>query len=79
MMQERLTITVEEAARLLGISRAFAYLLVARNELPNLKLGRRVVIPRRALERLLDFEAPVSSSASNAENRAGAAARARTT
>lgn len=78
MMQERLTITVEEAARLLGISRAFAYLLVARNELPSLKLGRRVVIPRRALERLLDLDAPVSGSASNAENR-GTAARAPTT
>lgn len=53
MKQDRLTLTVEEAAELLGISRAFAYQLVARNELPSLRLGRRVVIPRRALDRLL--------------------------
>ncbi len=62
MKQERLTVTVEEAAALLGISRAFAYLLVARNELPSLKLGRRVVIPRRALDRLLDVEPAVTAS-----------------
>ncbi len=62
MKQERLTVTVEEAAAVLGISRAFAYLLVARNELPSLKLGRRVVIPRRALDRLLDVEPAVTAS-----------------
>lgn len=56
MDRERLTVTVEEAAELLGVSRAFAYELVARKELPSLKLGRRVIIPRRALERLLDIE-----------------------
>ena len=62
MTNERLTITVEEAAEILGISRALAYSLVARQELPSLKLGRRVVIPRRALERLLELEpyAPTS-------------------
>ncbi len=54
MDRERLTVTVEEAARLLGVSRAFAYELVARKELPSIKLGRRVIVPRRALEGLLD-------------------------
>ncbi len=49
-----LTMTVEEAAHLLGISRAFAYELVARGELPAVRLGRRIVVPRRALEALLD-------------------------
>lgn len=48
-----LVLTVEEAARLLGISRALAYELVARRQLPHLRLGRRIVIPRRALEALL--------------------------
>lgn len=62
MQRERLTVTVEEAAELLGISRAFAYLLVARNELPSLRLGRRVVVPRRALDRLLDVEPSVSEA-----------------
>lgn len=51
--QERMTMSVEEAAAVLGISRALAYELVRRGELPRLRLGRRVVIPRRALENLV--------------------------
>lgn len=43
-----------EAAALLGISRNLAYELVARKELPSVRLGRRVLVPRRALDRLLD-------------------------
>ncbi len=49
-----LVVTVEEAGRLLGISRGLAYGLVARDELPHLRLGRRIVIPRMALAALLD-------------------------
>ena len=45
--------TVEEAARLLGISRAHAYDLVTRNELPHLRLGRRLLVPKHANEVLL--------------------------
>jgi excisionase family DNA binding protein len=48
-----LTLTVEEGAALLGISRTLAYELVTRRELPSLRLGRRIVVPRRALEELL--------------------------
>jgi excisionase family DNA binding protein len=50
----RLTVTVVEAATLLGISRTLAYELVARGELPHLRLSRRILIPRRALDELLD-------------------------
>jgi excisionase family DNA binding protein len=53
-----LTLTVEEAARLLGISRALGYELVARGELPCVRLGRRIVVPRRALIALLELPAP---------------------
>ena len=49
-----LTVTVEEAAALLGISRTLAYELVGRGDLPCLRLGRRIVISRRALERMVD-------------------------
>src|ERR1700692_157427 len=38
---ERLTLTVEEAAKLLGISRAFAYESVRRGDIPHIKIGRR--------------------------------------
>jgi excisionase family DNA binding protein len=46
---DRLVLSVEEAGRLLGISRAFAYELVARGELPVIRLGRRVVVPKARL------------------------------
>lgn len=62
MTTERLTVSVEEAAEILGISRALAYSLVARQQLPSLKLGRRVVVPRRALDRMLEVEPPASTS-----------------
>ena len=48
-----LTLTVEQAARALGISRTLAYEAVARDEIPHLKVGRRLLIPRAALDRLL--------------------------
>lgn len=50
----RLVLSVTEVAAALGISRTHAYELVARGELPSLRLGRRIVVPRRGLERLLD-------------------------
>jgi excisionase family DNA binding protein len=52
--QERLTLTVEEAASLLGISRAFAYESVHRGDIPSIRLGRRILIPRSLLEKLVD-------------------------
>jgi excisionase family DNA binding protein len=51
---QRLTVTVPEAAEILGISRSFAYELIGRGELPVVRFGRRAVVPRRALEALLD-------------------------
>ena len=41
-----LTITVDEAARYLGIGRSSAYEAVRRNEIPSIRIGRRIVIPR---------------------------------
>jgi excisionase family DNA binding protein len=58
---ERLTMTVEEAAAALGISRAFAYEAVARNEIPHVRIGRRILVPRAALQRMLEPGAPGSS------------------
>jgi len=50
----RLCITVPEAAEMLGISRNFAYELVKRQELPVIKFGKRLLIPRVALEKMLE-------------------------
>ena len=51
---DRLVYTVAEAGALLGISRAFAYELVARGELPAIRLGRRRLVPRIALLALVE-------------------------
>jgi excisionase family DNA binding protein len=50
---QRLTMTVEEAAIALGISRAFAYEAVAKGDIPCIRIGRRILIPKVALEKLL--------------------------
>jgi excisionase family DNA binding protein len=50
---ERLTFTVEEAAKRLGISRNFAYRAVSRGEIPSVRIGRRLLVPKAALEKLL--------------------------
>jgi excisionase family DNA binding protein len=50
----RLTWTVTEAAKLLGISSTSAYEAARRGELPVRVIGRRMLVPRAALLRLLD-------------------------
>ena len=52
LAKERLVYSVAEAGALLGISRAFAYELVARGELPVIRLGRRRLVPKAALNAL---------------------------
>ncbi|MGD0749593.1 MAG: helix-turn-helix domain-containing protein [Acidimicrobiales bacterium] len=53
---DRLVYTVAEAGALLGISRAFAYELVARGELPVIRLGRRRLVPKVALLTLVEAD-----------------------
>ncbi len=53
MAEERLTIDIPACARLLGISRGTAYTLAAEGKLPTIRLGRRLVVPRAALEKML--------------------------
>jgi len=51
---ERLTLTVEEAAEALGISRATAYTLAQQGRLPVIRISdRRWIVPKRAIEQLL--------------------------
>lgn len=53
---ERSTMTVEEAAVVLGISRTTAYECVRRGELRAVRLGRRLVVPRLVVDQLLSGE-----------------------
>ena len=52
MHEPRLTMSVEDAAELLGISRWLAYEQAQRGDLPVLRIGRRLRVPVR---RLLDL------------------------
>jgi excisionase family DNA binding protein len=54
----RLTLTVAEAGQVLGVSKSYAYELVRQGQLPCMRLGRRIVVPVRALEVLLGTANP---------------------
>jgi excisionase family DNA binding protein len=47
------TVNIPTAARLLGVSRASAYTAARRGVLPAIRIGKRFVIPKAALEKLL--------------------------
>lgn len=51
---QRATMSVPEAAIRLGIGRTQAYAAVQRGEIPAVKVGRRLLVPEAALERLLN-------------------------
>ena len=51
---ESLVVSIEEAAKTLGISRSLAYELVHRGVVPSIRLGRRLVISRRKLSELVE-------------------------
>ena len=50
---ERIVYTVTEAAEILGISRPTAFQGVERGEIPHIRVGRRILIPKAALDKLL--------------------------
>jgi len=49
-----LVYSVEDAGKLLGLSRATAYAMCKQGLIPTLRFGRAVRVPRVALERMLD-------------------------
>jgi hypothetical protein len=51
------TISVERAGEVLGISRASAYNAANANEIPTLRIGRRLVVPTAQLLKLLGADA----------------------
>jgi len=50
---DRLTFTVDETRRKLGLSRGLIYQAIHQGQIPHLRIGRRILIPRAALEKLL--------------------------
>ena len=53
--------SVTECAKYLKISRGSAYLGCLKGEIPHNKIGRRILIPRRALEKMLEGNGKATS------------------
>jgi excisionase family DNA binding protein len=67
MTSERLTVNVSEAATMLGISRNSAFAAVRNGQIPALRVGRRLLISRHLLARMI--ESAASSGDDSAKNR----------
>jgi excisionase family DNA binding protein len=52
----RMTYKVEEAAALLGVNRNTCYDRIKAGEVPSIRLGRRILVPKAALDRMLAGE-----------------------
>lgn len=57
--KEKVVITVNEAAKLLGISRGSAYEAIRRNQIPNIRIGRRIIVPVIRLNAMLSGNSEV--------------------
>lgn len=53
MSAMRKTVSIFDAAQELGISRNSAYIAAKRGEIPTIKIGRLLLVPRAALDRML--------------------------
>jgi excisionase family DNA binding protein len=63
----QLTLTVEEAGRLLGISRGAAYRAAACGQIPTIRVGRRLLVPTARLHQLLGLSDHHNSGVDPAE------------
>jgi excisionase family DNA binding protein len=59
---ERQTVTVEEAATILGVGRNKAYEAARSGEIPIIRIGKRLLVPLAALQRLLAVAQPLGSN-----------------
>jgi len=63
---DRLVYTVPEAGRLLGLSRNAAYEAAQRGEIPTLRIGRLLLVPKVPFHRMLGIVATATTPAANA-------------
>ena len=64
-MNEKIALSVSEAADLLGVSRPTVYTLIHRDDFPAFKIGRRTVISRSGLEEWVQSQAVQQNSFAN--------------
>jgi excisionase family DNA binding protein len=56
---ERRTISVEEAGRILGVSRGAAYAYARDGSIPTIRLGKRLLVPKAAIEKMLNVASEI--------------------
>jgi excisionase family DNA binding protein len=71
MIERRPTLTVEETAKLLGISRGLAFQAVRRGDIPAIRIGRRILVPLARLQALLNGDSADGTEAPSPEGRRG--------
>ena len=54
MSSEKIILSVTETAYLLGLSRNATYQGVQSGAIPSIRVGKRILIPKAALERMLE-------------------------
>lgn len=59
---ERLTFSVSEVAKVLGISKNAAYLGIKRGEIPSIRIGARILVPKKSVERILAGGEPAATT-----------------
>ena len=69
---KRATLTIAEAAEVLGISKSLAYKQADEGKIPTIRLGDRWVVPRAQLERLINGSADASAALMAEAGREGA-------
>ncbi len=60
---DRLVYTVPEAGRLLGLGRNAAYAAAASGQIPNLRIGRLLLVPKIPFHRMLGIAPAVTTEA----------------
>lgn len=66
-LEGRATITVDQAADVLGLGRSAAYEAARRGEIPTLRLGRKLRVPVPALLRMLGACEPLVHTEQHAD------------
>jgi len=56
MRIEKATLTIDEAAKVLGIGRNKAYEAAGKGQIPTIRIGKRILVLREPLKRMLEGE-----------------------
>lgn len=65
---EKLALTVQETATVLGVSRSLVYRMIEAGEIPSLRLSSRILVPRKRLIAMINGsqnDEPISSNSSS--------------